>query len=165
MGNGIFSSSQKLICPKDYDKNNFNLILSLYDKLDNNGDRVVEANELKDIANLHIKNKQTEISNLRKKEQIDYKFKMEEAQKLYEIKLQQLAFDLQKNLENINNANIIKDVSLQTDYDKLEKMDEKQRCETFLKIISDDDDNIQFWKFFDYMKNRTHDIKNIEITS
>ena len=56
------AASTKLKCPMDYDKEKFNIILKLYDHLDSNGDQVIETNELKDISNLHITNRKTELS-------------------------------------------------------------------------------------------------------
>ena len=47
----------KLVCPDDYDKDKFSKILKLFDKLDKNGDRVVETSELKEISELHVKNR------------------------------------------------------------------------------------------------------------
>ena len=54
MGSG---TSTQLKCPSDYDTENFNKILRLYDKLDKDGDHVVETEELKEISDLHIKNR------------------------------------------------------------------------------------------------------------
>ena len=40
-----------------------------------------------------------------------------------------------------------------------------QKCQLFLNVVSEDGKHIDFWKFFDYMRNRTADIKNIEFTN
>ena len=47
-------ASTQLVCPKDYDEDKFKLILKLFDKLDNNGDRVVETSELNEISELQF---------------------------------------------------------------------------------------------------------------
>lgn len=134
------AASTKLKCPDKYDKTKFNMILKLYDQLDSNGDQVIETLELKNIANLHIKNRQTELSTLKIKEKNDYNYELEHAKLKYE-----------KNIEKLNKK--ITD---------LDEMTEKQKCQKFLKVVSSDGKHIEFWKFFDYMHSRTLDIKNID---
>ena len=57
MGGGYsVSYSQQLVCPSDCDQQVFQQILSLYDRLDANGDHAVENKELQSIARLHIDN-------------------------------------------------------------------------------------------------------------
>ena len=136
------SVSTKLTCPKDYDNNKFNMILKLYDRLDSNGDQVIETLELKDIAKLHINNRKTEINKLKEKEVKDYEYNLNQ----------------EKNIEKINNSHICRDVSLINQFNKLENMDEATQCQTFLNVVSNDGKHIEFWKFFDYMKTRTNDI-------
>ena len=61
MGSGISKSNKntgQLICPEGYDKEKFKQILYLYDKLDTNGDMVIEKEELFILTEHHIKNKQ-----------------------------------------------------------------------------------------------------------
>ena len=53
MGSG---ASSKRMCPDNYDNNKFSKIIKLFDKLDNNGDNVVESSELDKISKLHIQN-------------------------------------------------------------------------------------------------------------
>jgi len=57
MGSGLTKQKKQLVCPVDYDKDKFSQILMLYDKLDANGDHVVETKELEKIAELHVINK------------------------------------------------------------------------------------------------------------
>ena len=58
MGIGISNCrvQGELKCPSGYDKNKFQKILSLYDKLDGNGNMVIEQDELYVLAFHHIKN-------------------------------------------------------------------------------------------------------------
>jgi hypothetical protein len=158
------SASIKLKCPKDYDKDNFAMILKLYDHLDYNGDQVIETLELKDIAKLHIKNKQTELSNLRKSELQYYNYKLEKAKLKNEKEKADLMLNYEKTIEKINNSNIINDVTLVNKIKDLENMDVEKQCQTFLNVVSSDGKHIEFWKFFDYMQNRTYDIKNINFS-
>ena len=47
MGSGISKKNTgQLVCPEGYDKEKFKQILYLYDKLDTNGDMVIEKEEL-----------------------------------------------------------------------------------------------------------------------
>jgi len=159
------AASTKLKCPNDYDKQKFNMILKLYDNLDKNGDQVIDTLELKDIANLHIENRKTELSKLRIKEEQDYKSILNNGYLEYEKKKLELKSLHVKNIDYIKNSHISKDVSFINDINKLNKMKEVEKCQTFLNIVSNDGKHIEFWKFFDYMKDRTQDIKNIEVTS
>ena len=59
MGSGASSKKHRRECPEGYDNYKFKMILQLYDKLDSDGDNVVDISELKNIADLHIKNKIT----------------------------------------------------------------------------------------------------------
>ena len=43
-----------------------------------------------------------------------------------------------------------------------DNLNEKQKAEKFLGVVSDKNNHIEFWKFFDYMKDKTDDIQNIE---
>ena len=59
MGGGISICSPnngEIKCPKNYDKKKFQKILMLYDKLDTNGNMVMEQEEFYVLANHHIKN-------------------------------------------------------------------------------------------------------------
>ena len=67
MGSGISSCSPgEIKCPKNYDKEKFQKILMLYDKLDTNGNMVMEQEEFYVLANHHIKNKKEFIRAFRK---------------------------------------------------------------------------------------------------
>ena len=161
MGSG---SSTKLKCPKDYDKEKFAKILKVYDHLDSNGDQVIETLELKDIAKLHIKNRQTELLNLRKSEEQNYNYKLERSRLKNEKDKADLSLSYDKDVEKINNSHIINDVTLVNKINDLANMEEKKQCEMFLDVVSKDGKHIEFWKFFDYMQNRTDDIKNINFS-
>ena len=44
MGTGYsVKTTERRVCPEDYNKDNFRMILDLFDKLDNNGDNIVDA--------------------------------------------------------------------------------------------------------------------------
>ena len=59
MGSGVSScqvKSGEIKCPKNYDKTKFQKILTLYDKLDQNGNMTIEQEEFYVLANHHMKN-------------------------------------------------------------------------------------------------------------
>tara|TARA_B100000674_G_C37848498_1_gene918803 strand:+ start:132 stop:620 length:489 start_codon:yes stop_codon:yes gene_type:complete len=161
---GSAASTKKLKCPKDYEQDKFAKILKLYDRLDSNGDQVIDTLELKDIAKLHIKNRQTELSNLRKIEEQNYNYKIEQARLKNEKEKADLVLNYDRDVEKINNSHIINDVTLENKIKDLENMEEKKQCEMFLNVVSKDGKHIEFWKFFEYMRERTGDIKNINFS-
>lgn len=156
------ASSSKLVCPDGYDNDKFGMILKLYDRLDSNGDQVIETLELKDIADLHIKNKKTELTKKKQQYTKDYNYDIEQETLRYEKHKIDISILHEKNVEKINNSNISKEISIKNEIENLNKMSEIDKCQTFLNVVSEDGKHIEFWKFFEYMKDRTGDIKNIE---
>ncbi len=156
------ASSKRLVCPDGYDNKQFGMILKLYDHLDSNGDQVIETLELKDIAELHIKNKKTELTKKQQQYTKDYEYDIQQEQLRYEKNKVDISIIHERNIEKINNSNISKDISIKNEIEKLDKMCENEKCQTFLNVVSADGKHIEFWKFFEYMKNKTGDIKNID---
>lgn len=155
------SGSSQLKCPEDYDKEKFNLILKLYDRLDSNGDHVVETDELKKIADLHVRNK---IRLL--KEQID-KISMDtdnETNYLTEtanLKIKGINENLKLNIQNLKQRNEDKKDANNNEIDSLQNMSEEKKSKKFMNAVTDNKGHINFWSFFEYMKNKTQDINNI----
>ena len=155
------SGSSRLICPKDYDEENFKKILMLYDKLDNNGDHTVDESELGGISELHVKNQLIKLENMKqplinKKHQGILKLESE-----LEMKIKKLRedIDLMKTQLNNNTAHQLK--IIEEDINNLNKLSIEERNAKFKNAITDSKDQIEFWKFFQYMKTRTDDIPNI----
>lgn len=156
------AASTKLVCPKDYDPNKFKIILKLFDKLDENGDRVVETSELKEISELHVKNKIRLLNEslINCKDTLDSKLlELENKQKKI---LSELEASINKEKRNINskfdmdNSNILSKIELYNN------MSDNDKTSKFLNAVSDNDNNIEFQKFFEYMKEKTQDIQNID---
>lgn len=158
MGSG---ASKQLKCPKDYDQEKFKKILILYDRLDKNGDHVVETDELNKIADLHVRNK------IRKmKEYIDL------IENLHERKLQELENEASHKISDINSKLIldinkyktrkVEDVKCaQKTIDAWQNMSAINKAEKFKAAVSNKNGHIEFWTFFEYMRERTDDIQNI----
>lgn len=167
MGTGASSQKHRRVCPKDYDPKKFKMILSLYDKLDSDGDNVIDIAELKNIAELHIKNNITQ--NKKELQQNEnYKNKNielleEECKKKKARVLAEIEAELEKKRREINNHFEDKKKKLEETIRVYETMDSGAKSDTFMSVVSDDK-HIDFWEFYEYMKQRTGDIKNIEFS-
>lgn len=159
MGSG---ASTKLVCPKDYDEDKFSKIRTLFDQLDKNGDHVVDSSELDEISKLHIKNQIAEIEQKKKleivrKQKVDA-FLVEDTNKKIE--------ETKKEMEASKIKNDCFSNSVMLGYNMeigwFNRLTQEEREKLFLDKISDKKGHIDFWKFFEYMKNRTHDISNIQ---
>ena len=159
MGSG---ASKQLKCPNGYKKDNFQIILQLYDKLDKDGDQVVETEEIKEISKLHIDNK---IRNLQKDILIEDQILQQKITKINFEKSQKSKKAEEDAKLNITSENIYcknKKTQLNEKIKIYTNLSEEERCSKFMYAVTDSNKNIEFWKFFEYMKNKTDDIKNIE---
>ena len=156
------AASTKLVCPNDYDQDKFAMILKLFDKLDQNGDRVVETNELKEISDLHVTNRIRLLNESKVSEEETLKLKISQLELKKQHMIAEVDKEINKQKRTINSEyqQFIKhtDNKIQS----YEKLNETQKAEKFLGAISDKNNHIEFWKFFEYMKNKTNDIQNID---
>ena len=93
MGSGVSSigaPTQQLRCPENYDEDDFVKILRLYDRLDSDGNMIVEEDELGQIATHHVNNK---------KKMLQIKLSQNEALKKQTIL--QLKVELEQNKKNL----------------------------------------------------------------
>jgi hypothetical protein len=165
MGSGYSRQEKKRVCPQDYDVNKFKMILELYDKLDENGDNVVDALELQDIADLHVRNRINNLKKLKTKEKIDLEKEISLVNVEYDKKrkaLEQKASAIEK--EKLKES-LEKQASIDENINMLNTMNCSTRNELFLQKVTGDNNNIEFWNFFDFMKQRTNDIKNIDFSA
>ena len=156
------SGASKLICPKDYDAKKFNMILKLYDRLDSNGDQIIENSELKDIANLHIENIKKFIINDSLQKKLDYEQKIIDANKMYNYQMNEMEINFKRKLGIIQNQKCSSIYNSNQKLKTLDGMNADDKCNTFLKVVSNKK-HIDFWKFFEYMQDKTGDIKNIDL--
>ena len=158
MGSG---ASKQLKCPSDYDNEKFKKILILYDRLDSNGDQVVEADELHQISDLHVRNKIGRLQEFIDKVQYDATQKYDELEKIAAFNISainsKLILDIQKHKKR--KVEDVKDA--QKMIDSLQNMTKEKKAKKFKEAVSDKEGHIKFWTFFDYMKDRTDDIQNI----
>jgi len=164
MGSGISKSNKntvQLVCPEGYDKEKFKQILYLYDKLDTNGDMVIEKEELFILTEHHIKNKQ----KILEKDKIIVE--NTKNQKLLAISLEYES--LKKNLEKeylnkkekYENTEKEKKKEIDNTILSLNHLTKSQKYEIFKQKFCDNDNKLEFKLFFEYMKDKTEDIENI----
>ena len=167
MGTGASSQKHRRVCPNDYDPEKFKMILSLYDKLDSDGDNVIDIAELKSIAELHIKNNITQ-NKAELQQNESYKNKNielleEECKKKKARILAEIEAELESKRREINNHFEDKQKKIEENIRVYETMNCGAKSDTFMSVVSKDN-QIDFWEFYEYMKKRTGDIKNIEFS-
>ena len=140
-----------LVCPENYDSQKFTKICTLFDKLDQDSNLGIGSDELHDIARLHVKNckiqlQQRLLSNTK-------------------ILNQQL---LEKKQQYENDCRVLKEAMAKKQEQITQKMNwyislnDSDAAAEFLRVVSKGQDQIDFQTFFEYMKSRTADIRNIK---
>jgi len=99
----------------------------------------VAKQELADIARLHVENRVRLVGE-----------KKEAANTAYQITMKRVGVDRDAELKRLD-----EEVS------RLQDLNSSGQCDEFMNALKIDGDKIDFWTFFDYMKTRTGDIKNI----
>ena len=151
-----------LQCPTDYDAVKFKKICTLFDKLDKDSNLGVSSDEIEHIAAHHIKNcivrMNSHIITKRKalevaKEQLS----IEETGQHAKIKRE---FETKKQEQNsVHDTNI---QLLQNKIRWYESLDKNGKSNAFMTaVMPSGEEHMDFWSFFDYMKTRSDDIKNI----
>ena len=160
MGSGQ-SVVQKLECPKDYNEEKFSQILRLYDRLDKNGDHVVEEDELKEIAALHLSNRIMLLNKEKKGEEEQKEITITAAKFKEEQKVKELRIKTQNKINEANELLETRKQKIDKTIEKFQKLSDDEKNKAFLRVVSYDNKHIDFWKFFTYMKDKTNDIPNI----
>ena len=160
MGSGV-STSSELTCPKNYDKKNFQKILTLYDKLDINGNMVIEQEELYVLANHHIKNKKELILAEKMKNDTNIKSRILALNLKYENDKKQLESNHKLEIQKLKQKEKEDDDEYTKRLANIDLLTKEQKYEIFKQRFTDKKNNINFNMFFEYMKTRTDDIQNI----
>ena len=158
MGSG---ASKQLTCPDNYDKEKFKKILMLYDRLDANGDQVVETDELHQIADLHVRNKIGRIKEYIDRIENEATQKYEQLENEAACNIAAINSQLMLNIQKHKNRKVEDVKCAQKLIDIMQNMSKEKKAKKFKEAVSDKDGHIKFWTFFEYMKNRTDDIQNI----
>ena len=162
MGSGYsVDYSNQLICPSDCEQETFQQILRLYDRLDVNGDHAIENKELQAIANLHIDN---EIKRIKRKIELSndvYKQKLVYLRSQSSQEMARIRSRLESRLKQEEDDQKDRQVKMDDHAKTLKNLDSEDRARKFKREVSGCKTTIEFWDFFNYMKNKTDDIPNI----
>ena len=156
------SASTQLKCPKGFDEEKFNIVLQLYDKLDKDGDHVVESHEIREISKLHIDNKIRDIQQDIIKDTQTLQRNLDKIEFNKSQMIKQLKEDAILDTQSIKNKNEIRTKLLNDKIKTYSNLSDEDRSKQFMTAITNSNEDIEFWKFFEYMKTRTDDIKNIK---
>ena len=153
--------SQPLVCPSDCDQQTWQQILTLYDRLDANGDHAIENKELQTIAKLHIDNEILRISRKVEEAEAQHKrnltfIRASNAQEMARLRVQ-LTTKINRATEDFN----IRKSKLEEHTNFLKNMEEVNKAKKFKEAVSGHKKVIEFWDFYNYMKCRVDDIPNI----
>ena len=157
------SKIQILKCPKGFDAKKFKKITQLFDKLDRDSNFGVSSDEIEEIARLHVENAIQRMVNTAESKALSLKvaknaIMIDESAGIAKIK--------QESEAKRQNEQRIHDAAIQRLENKIawyESLDESGKADAFMKAVSPGGgEHLDFWTFFEYMKTRTDDIKNIE---
>ena len=151
----------ELKCPKNYDKTKFQKILTLYDKLDTNGNMVIEQEEFYILANHHIKNQREIVVKEQAKNDTDIKSRMLMLNLKHETDKKKLEDDHNKEIEKLKKKEKDDDAEYKKRLANIDLLTKEQKYEIFKQRFTDKENKINFKMFFEYMKTRTDDIQNI----
>ena len=164
MGSGVSSCQVKngeIKCPKNYDKIKFQKILALYDRLDQNGNMVIEQDEFYILANHHIKNQRELIVKEQMKNNTDIKSKILMLNLNYENDKRELEKTHNEEVKKLKEKEKTDDIEYTKRLTNIDLLTKEQKYEIFKERFTDKESKINFHMFFEYMKTRTDDIQNI----
>jgi hypothetical protein len=152
-----------LKCPPGFDAQKFKKITQLFDKLDKDSNFGVSSDEIEDIANLHVKNAIKRMTNTFESKALSLKVAnnailIDETSAIAKIKQESDA--RRQNEQRIHDADVRR---IENKIAWYESLDESGKADAFMKAVSPGGgEHLDFWTFFEYMKTKTDDIKNIE---
>ena len=162
MGGGIsnLKVTRPIICPEDYDEESFYKILTIYHTLNIHDNVILENDQLNNLANINVRNKKKKLIEkkliahncyTKKKLELDIELK----------KSQKILLEQHKNMINQLNIVIKKDINnLSSKIKELDSLSLNEKRIIFIKKISSRNE-VDFWKFFKYIKNKVNDMDNI----
>lgn len=157
------SASSVLKCPKGYDPEKFTKICILFDKLDKDSNMGVSSDELTSIANLHIKNCKFQLEKRLRAEKADLERRIFEIKEKHSQDVDRIKYEAEVAEQSTKQQSTYIQAAIQKKISMYEGLDEDARENVFMKVLMPkDSEHIDFWTFFEYMKTRTDDIKNIE---
>ena len=154
-------SIPKIVCPKDYNVEDFQKILTLYDRLDRNGNFGLEDSELEEISALHIKNNIRNMDVAIEDNGFKKQLTLSKLRETYRCNVMRLKNKYDSEVKDINESYEAKNKDLREKMERLNKLPVADKVKCFREKIVNEKGDVEFWKFFEYMKERVHDIDNI----
>jgi hypothetical protein len=162
MGSGISRCNHtEIMCPEGYDTHKFNKILNLYDKLDINGNMVIEKEELSILATHHIKNQKKLLLKEQTTNEIDKQKKILSLILEFEKNKKKMEEEYQKKVEEETQKAKKNDKDIESKILSIGHLTKEQKYIIFKQKFTDSDNKLNFDLFFNYMKDKTDDIDNI----
>ena len=157
------TASSVLKCPKGYDPQKFKEICVLFDKLDKDSNMGVSSDELTSIADLHVKNCKFLLEKRLRAERAALERQVFEIKEKCKQDVERVNYDAKVAEQSTTQQSTRIQAAIQQKITMYEELDEDARENVFMKVLMPkDSEHIDFWTFFEYMKTRTDDIKNIE---
>ena len=159
------SGSSVLKCPKGYDPEKFKKVCKLFDKLDADSDMGVSSDELTSIAELHVRNCVMLLTRRLDAEDQSVKRTVQELDVKCQEDIDRIKYEAETEKSRaLRQSKSIK-ASIEQKIGMYNGLDEDARENVFMKVLMPkDSEHIDFWTFFEYMKARTEDIDNINIS-
>lgn len=154
---GSVLKQEKIICPNNYNEEKFYKILNLYEKIQDNE---VENNELFDISNNYVDDLLQKLEKEKVKTILIHQKKLLLHKLNLDHKMRILQNEYTTNMEETNKMLSKNTNSLEKRILKLETCTNEEKKKLFLGNIMKNNE-INFEKFFDYMKDKTEAIENI----
>ena len=146
-----------IVCPEGYDKDDFQKILTLYDRLDSNGNFGLENNELGEISSLHINNNIRKIGNTIEDNDLKKELALKHIRDTYRCNVQRLKNKYDSEVKKVIEMYNKKTEDLRGEMERLNEMPDSEKVKCFREKIVNEKGDVEFWKFFEYMKERIHE--------
>uniref|UniRef100_A0A6C0C333 EF-hand domain-containing protein n=1 Tax=viral metagenome TaxID=1070528 RepID=A0A6C0C333_9ZZZZ len=163
MGGSISTmKSSKLTKPDDCSQDNWHQILILFDKLDSDGTRSIEVEELMGhIAVLHVNNNIKQLNEKKISFLCDTEFQKNQIQSDLEINIEKMRKEAEYNIKCLEQTNAEYITTIKESIQTLNDMTIDEKGQKIRQVICGEKTSIEFWDFYKYMKTRTNDIPNI----
>lgn len=146
-----------IVCPNNYNEEKFYKILNLYEKI---RDNEVENNELFELSNNYVDDLLQKLEKEKVKTILIQQKKLLLHKLNLEHKMRILQNEYATNISETNKILSKNTNSLEKRILKLETCTNEEKKKLFLGNIMKEDE-LNFQNFFDYMKDKTEDIENI----
>jgi len=154
------SAGGVLQCPKGYDEAQFRQICTLFDKLDRDSNMGVSSDEMTSMAALHVRNCQTRLTARLRAMSAGKARALEDMASTHAHETAALAKKQAAELQAVSDQADEDARRVQRRLDAYASLDEAGKADTFMQVVGKGT-HIDFWTFFEYMKHRTNDIKNL----